>query len=125
MSVERRRSGRNLYPVYSSDEDEQLNYVDDSRSDRRARKSSSFIDSTPGSASTYRRKSLVGSKSSNDDLDPLANQGANSDGFDSLFILKAIITICVGVAAGLFAAVVFISLLQHFTKPLLEGMCRL
>jgi len=122
MSVERRRSGTNLYPVYSSDEDEKLNYVNDSRSDRKARRSSSFRDNTPGSAFDYRRKSLVGNKSSNGDLDSHANQGANSDDFDVLFMLKTIITIGVGMAAGLFAAVVCVSVLQHYSKPMLEGM---
>ncbi|XP_065903524.1 inner nuclear membrane protein Man1-like isoform X2 [Dysidea avara] len=121
MSVERRRSGTNLYPVYSSDEDEKLNYVNDSRSGRKARRSSSFRDNTPGGASDYRRKSLVGNKSSNGDMDPHANQGASSDDFDALFVLKTIITIGIGVAAGLFGAVLCVSVLQHCSKPPLEG----
>lgn len=122
MSSERRRSGTNLYPVYSSDEEEKLNDVNYSRSDRKSRKISSFRDNTPGGAFEYRRKSLVGNKSSNGDLDSHANQGANSDEFDALFMLKTIITIGVGVAAGLFAAVVCVSVLQHYSKPLLKGM---
>ena len=64
----------------------------------------------------------MGNKSSNGDMDPHANQGASSDDFDALFVLKTIITIGIGVAAGLFGAVLCVSVLQHCSKPPLEGM---
>ena len=126
MHEERRRSGANLYPVYSSDEEERVNYLSRSKSDKRTRRSTSFRDNTPTSNSEYRRKSLVGNKSSNSYLDRQASNAwreTGSEDFDALYIPKTIITIAAGLAAGVFIAVISVSLLQQHEKPsYLHGM---
>ena len=128
MHQDRRRSGGNYYPVYSSDEDETVNYVSrNAKSDKRAGRSSSFHDNTPRSSSTYRRKSLVGNNSSNSYLDRQAEskpgKPAGRD-FDALYVPKTIITVAAGLAAGMFVAVLSVSLLQHGEKPpRLQGRC--
>lgn len=121
MHQERRRSVENYYPVYSSDEDEKVNYVSrNAKSEKRAGRSSSFRDNTPANSLEYRRRSLVGNKSSNSYLDRQASgkSGKHAErDFDALSVPKAIITIAAGLAAGVFVAVLSVSLLQHDEKP--------
>lgn len=128
MHEERRRSQRNLHPaVYSSDEEERSNYVKRNKTDKRPRRSSSFRENVPASSSEYRRRSLVGNKSSNAYLYRQAGSesGITAAGeFDALYIPRAVITVAAGMAAGIFIAVLSVSLLQHGEKPLqLHGMC--
>lgn len=125
MQPKPRRSGENYYPVYSSDDEERVNYVNrNAKSDKRPGRSSSFRDNTPGSSSEYRRRSLVGNKSSKDrQADSRSGKPAGGD-FDALYVPKAIIMIAAGLAAGVFLAVVSVSLLKHGEKPPhLQGRC--
>ena len=118
MHKERRRSGTNLYPVYSSDEDEQMNYIPrNSSNEKRGRRSSSFRENTPVRSSEYRRKSLVGNKSNNSYLDYQAKGKFAGQDFDALYIPKAVITIVAGLAAGVFVATLSLPLIQHGEKP--------
>lgn len=126
MHEERRRSGANLYPIYSSDEEERISYANRSKSDKRTRRSASFRDNTPVNSSEYRRRSLVGNKSSNSYLDRQASKElgkTGSEDFDALYIPRAVITIAAGLAAGVFIAVISVSLLQQSERPsYLHGM---
>ena len=127
MHEERRRNGANLHSVYSSDEDERINYVGRSKSDKKTLRSTSFRDNTPAMSSDYRRQSLVGNKSNNSYLDRRAStplqKGGDKD-FDALYIPRTIITIAAGLAAGVFIAVISVSLLEQRENPLnLQGMC--
>ena len=120
MHEERRRSGANIYPVYSSDEEERVNYVSWGKSDKKPRRSSSFRDNSSAGSSEYRRRSLVGNKSSNSYFDRQASRERGKTGveqFDALYIPRTVITIAAGLAAGIFIAVLSVSLLQQREKP--------
>ena len=128
MYEERRRNGANLHSVYSSDEDERINYVGRSKSDKKTRRSASFRDNTPAVSSDYRRQSLVGNKSNNSYLDRRASTPLHNGGdkeFDALFIPRTVCIIAAGLAAGVFLAVLSVSLLEQprDNPPNLQGTC--
>lgn len=126
MHEERRRSGTNFHPVYSSDEDETASYIYQNSSGKKTRRSWSFHSKAPATGSEYRRKSLVGDKSSSSYFDCQAsseNERAAGNEFDALRIPKTIITITAGLAVGVFAAILIVSILQAETPPKLHGTC--